>query len=254
MSYFKTVRERVLYRYGLRHADRIIVQTRRQHTMLLEGFGLDSVVLPTPCAGPAESDYVPHDVPNGESFRILWIGRISEPKRLDRLLDLARKCPEWQIDLAGPPDNNEYGRRMYEEAKKVPNITVHGLVGRDRLPEFFKRAACLCCTSAREGFPNTFLEAWSHGLPVVSTFDPDGLIATRGLGVAADDVPGLIAGIRGLVSSPERYRRASDSARRYFVENHMFDGAMGRFERVFLDVAGGVDRPGRRPWSRDHTA
>ncbi len=96
----------------------------------------------------------------------------------------------------------------------------------------------MCCTSDFEGFPNTFLEAWSHGLPVVSTFDPDDLIAKRDMGTVADDVPGLVSGIRGLLTSQQRWSEASKNARRYYLENHAVDKVMPRFERVFLDVLG----------------
>ena len=78
----------------------------------------------------------------------------------------------------------------------------------------------------------------------MSTFDPDGLIASRGLGVATADVAGLAAGIRGLLASPERWIEASRNARRYYLENHTVDAVMPQFERVFLDVAG---RRGRGP-------
>ncbi len=104
------------------------------------------------------------------------------------------------------------------------------------MPEFYRKASVLCCTSDFEGFPNTFLEAWSWGLPVVSTFDPDGLIIDRGLGQVAKDVGGLAAGIRALLDSPERWARASQSARDYYRENHDADKAMPRFEQVFLDA------------------
>ena len=62
----------------------------------------------------------------------------------------------------------------------MPNVTLHGRVERERMPSLYQDALCLCCTSVLEGFPNTFLEAWSVGLPVVSSFDPDHLIAERG--------------------------------------------------------------------------
>lgn len=124
-----------------------------------------------------------------------------------------------------------------ERARQVSNVTVHG-----RVPcvwDYYRQAACLLCTSDFEGFPNTFLEAWSQGLPVVSTFDPDDLITRRELGLVAGDIPGLAAAIRRLLESPDLYRRLSQNARHYYLENHTVEVAMPRFEQVFLKVLGG---------------
>jgi glycosyltransferase involved in cell wall biosynthesis len=104
------------------------------------------------------------------------------------------------------------------------------------MPSLYQQAACLLCTSDFEGFPNTFLEAWSQGLPVVSTFDPDDLIARRELGLVAGDVPGLAVAIRRLLESPDLYRRLSHNARQYYLENHTVEVAMPRFEELFLRV------------------
>jgi len=230
------LRERVLYRYGLKHADRVISQTRSQKQMLREHFGRDSVVIPMPCLGPTAEEYVGANLPGDGSTRILWIGRICEVKRPDMLTNIARACPDLAFDLVGPTYSSRYAKWVCEEAKRIPNITVHGPAPRDQVPGFYRRASCLCCTSAFEGFPNTFLEAWSYGLPIVSTFDPDDLIASRGLGVVAEDVPDLARGIRELVASPERWRQASRNARTYYLKNHTVEAVMPQFERVFLDI------------------
>lgn len=232
----KKIRERVLYRYGLRHADRIIVQTRAQQAMLRDGFGRESAVIPMPCPGPHEAEYTPPRAPAPDKCRVLWVARVSRQKRPDRLLDLAEACPDLEFDFVGPSDDSVYVRGVMERAKAISNINVCGPVSRSAIHGFYERAACLCCTSDFEGFPNTFLEAWSHGLPVVSTFDPDNLIAERNLGVVAKDVPGLVNGIRALLESPQRWRQASENGRHYYLENHTVDSVMSRFERVFLDV------------------
>ena len=52
----------------------------------------------------------------------------------------------------------------------------------------------------------------------------------------ADDAPGLVAGLRRLLESPERYRQISDNARRYYVTNHTVEVVLPQFERVFLDA------------------
>jgi glycosyltransferase involved in cell wall biosynthesis len=234
----KTLRERLLYRYGLRHADRIIVQKETQREMLRSGFGLEPVVIPMPCPGPVEDETSQASLPRGGA-RVVWVGRIVELKRLEWLLDVAEAMPEVEFDVVGTPAcETPYIKNLFERARRLRNVTMAGRVERSRMPGVYQRASCLCCTSAFEGFPNTFLEAWSHGLPVVSSFDPDDLIASRGLGAVARDVPGLVAGLRGLLESPDRWREASRCARRYYLENHTVDDVMSRFESLFLEVLG----------------
>ena len=230
----RRIRERVLYRYGLRRADSVIVQTRRQQDMLRDGFSRDSVIIPMPCSGPSEGDYRSDRIPSADPHRILWIGRICEQKRPDRFLDLAQRCPDLVFDFVGPTGDTAYARDVVERAKRVSNLTVHGPASRYEVSEFYKAASLMCCTSDFEGFPNTFLEAWSHGLPIVSTFDPDGLIAEKGLGVAADSISGLIDGVRLLLTSPNIWQRASQAAREYYVQNHTVEAVLPKFEKVFI--------------------
>ena len=233
----KTYRERILYRYGLRHADRVIVQTRRQQEMLRVGFGVESRRISMPCPGPRNGEYVPPAPPNPLSARVGWVGRIAPVKRLEVLLDLAEALPDVRFDVAGiPAVADAYARGLQSRAITLPNVVLHGRVGREQMPAFYESLSCLCCTSLHEGFPNTFIEAWSHGLPIVSTFDPDDLIAKRAIGAVADDVPGLVSAIRGLLKSPQRWREVSENARRYYLENHAVDKVMPQFERVFLDI------------------
>lgn len=231
----RTRRERLLYRYGLRHAHRIIVQTETQRSLLRSGFGLDSIVLPMPSPGPAE-DRIPPSPPRPKL--VLWVGRITEQKRPDLLLDLATLCPDVHFDLVGPSDGGSYAAAVLERAKAVANVTLHGKVAREAVSLFYQRAACLCSTSSFEGFPNTFLEAWAEGLPVVATVDPDDLIRKRSLGRVALTMPAAAAAIHELLASPALWREASSNARRYYLENHAVEVAMPRFERVFLEVAG----------------
>jgi len=233
----KTLRERMLYPYGLRRADQVVAQTRKQQQMLWDGFGRQSVVIPMPCPGPDESAYVPPEPPSAESRSVLWVGRVCEPKRPDRLLALAEQCPELSFDLVGPPDTTSYAQEVYAQAQTIPNVTVHGGVSREAVPGFYQRAACMCCTSAFEGFPNTFLEAWSYGLPIVSTFDPDGLIESQRLGAGCRDVPALAEALRKLLASPAEWRTCSQNAREHYLANYTVESVMPRFERVFVEAA-----------------
>jgi glycosyltransferase involved in cell wall biosynthesis len=230
--------EHALYRFGLRKADRLIAQTATQQSRLRAEFGLDSVIIPLPCLIP------PAGSPAGRlsaSHRLLWIGRLCSVKRPDRFLNLAQACPDLSFDLVGPfcgPDGliGEYAQNIKERAARIPNVKVHGSMKQDSLSQLYSNALCLCCTSEYEGFPNTFLEAWSHGLPVVSTFDPDGVIAKFNLGFVAGDVREMQAAIRSLIYDPAHCEEISNNDRRYFAENHTADSVLPRFESLFLET------------------
>jgi glycosyltransferase involved in cell wall biosynthesis len=232
----RTFRERILYRYGLKRAARIIVQTRKQKRLLKEGFGLEAIFLPMPCPGPVEAEFKPTPESSPGTFRVGWVGRIAPVKRLEVLLAAAERLPDVQFEVAGKPDAAEsYTRPVLEKARAMGNVNLHGHVDRDRMPGFYRAASVLCCTSDYEGFPNTFLEAWSHGLPIVSTVDPDNLISERGLGVCAANPQEMVQAIFRLREDPALRRSISANARNYYLENHAVDPAMRRFEDVFAD-------------------
>ena len=230
------IRERVLYRYGLKQVDNIIVQTKKQQDMLRTGFGLNSVVIPMPCQGLSEKDYTELAKNRIESVNVLWLGRICEQKRPDRLLELAMACPDVHFDFVGPKGGSEYSCNIIKQAKQIPNITYHGPATREQVWNFYKKAKIFLCTSDFEGFPNTFLEAWSYGLPIVSTFDPDNIIAEKGLGIVGKNVSELAEGIRKLLGSEENWKKASNAARKYYVQNHAVDNIMEKFEQMFCNV------------------
>jgi glycosyltransferase involved in cell wall biosynthesis len=218
--------------------DRIIVQTRWQQERIKAGFGVDSVVIPMPCQGPPPGQHGTPPTSDGPN-RVLWVGRFCEQKRLEWLLDLAPRCPDLVFDVVGSANaDSPYARDLETRASQIPNVVLHGRVPYGEMGRFYQRATLLCSTSAWEGFPNTFLEAWSRGLPVVSTFDPDHRIAQQGLGRTADSVDTLIAGLREMTSSADAWSTASENAEVFFAENHVIETSMPRFERVFREVAG----------------
>jgi len=233
------LRERVLYRYGLKHVDAIIVQTRRQQQMLREGFGIDSTMIPMPCEGPTRNEDIHPLTARGESPHVLWVGRVSKEKRLEWLLDVAERCPQITFDVVGASNtDSDYALILMKRADGVLNVKMHGRVTHAEIAGFYRRCRALCCTSTYEGFPNTFLEAWSHGLPIVSTFDPDGVIAANGLGWVAQEVEEIAACLKEIFQSPEMRLRASKAARQYYQANHTPEKCLPRFERLFLEVAG----------------
>ena len=230
-----SLRERVLYRYGLTRCEHIIVQTEKQRGMLESGFGKASTPLRMPCVGFSNSTV---DEPAGDDrFNVLWVGRISEEKRPDWVQELARHAPDIDFTIVGGPNrDSEYSRGVLSDEAALPNVSFVGRIAHEDMGPYYARADLLICTSVYEGFPNVFLEAWSTGTPVVTTCDPDGLVQSEGLGYSASDLPGLAEAIRQLAGDAELHTRMCASARDYFDNNHRLDPAMEAFETCFVDV------------------
>ena len=227
-------RERILYRIGLRRADRIVVQTDTQKRLMRASFGLDAVTIPMPCTTSTAT--TPAEL-RGRTrrHRVVWIGRVCAVKRPELFLDLADRCPDLTFDLVGPDDGTARAREVMARAARTANVRVHGGLPHPDVLQLLDETLCLCCTSEVEGFPNTFVESWSRAVPTLSTFDPDGVIARHGLGMIASGIDELCARLR-LVLDEGEWSRASENAHRYYRETHTIDATLPRFEAIFQNV------------------
>jgi glycosyltransferase involved in cell wall biosynthesis len=229
----RTTREKILYRYGIRHADHIIVQTNRQQEMLRSNFGRKAEVIAMACPGPGPS-WTPPTIDERQPKRVLWVGRVAPVKQLEWLLDIAELAPDLVFEVAGPLDKSDYVQKLQKRAEQLSNVILRGAVQRSDMPLCYTSAAVMCCTSSYEGFPNTFLEAWSHGTPVISTVDPDNVISKLQLGEIGHTPNELLASIRLLLEAPKRWKIISKNARCYYLQNHTEEKVLPQFEQAFF--------------------
>jgi len=233
-------RDRTLYRIGLSFAHAVIAQTMAQQSLFRRNMGISAGLIRS-CGWELtnETSHKSSAVLHAGRMRVLWVGRISEVKRFEWLLDVAEQCPEITFDVVGAPGTySNYASSLIRRAAGISNVKMHGRIPYVEMAKYYQDCHILCCTSAYEGFPNTFLEAWTLGIPVVSTFDPDGVIAANGLGLVAQDVEGIVACLRKVVQSPEIWLKVSKAAKQYYLANHTPEVCLPILERLFLEVAG----------------
>jgi glycosyltransferase involved in cell wall biosynthesis len=224
------LRERMLYLYGLQSADLLISQTQTQRQALLQSFGHESTVLPMPIESPdgIDTDAMAAD---RRTHRVLWVGRIIETKRLELLFKAARRCPDVQFDVVGTPNReSDYYQGLVREAEEIDNVKLHGRVAEGVLPGLYREATLLLCTSILEGFPTTFLEAWSYATPVVTTFDPDGVVAANELGVVVEAEDGVVDAIQCFTTDQAQRQQYCTRVRQYFEENYTLDAILPKFK------------------------
>jgi len=235
----KSRRERWFFHYALRRARVVVTQTRAQAERLVKWSGVRATVIRSGTVAPPER---PLDGATSAVLpRVLWVGRFATPKRPQWLSELAAACPQWHFDVVGQANQpgNEW-TPLLRELRARPNVTLHGYVPHAQIGRFYEQATLLLCTSLWEGYPNTFLEAWSRGLPVVSTVDPDGVIRRHGLGRVAttpDDIRGAIG---ELVSDSARWRACAERARSYVEQHHSIAAVGDAYERLLRVLAAGT--------------
>jgi glycosyltransferase involved in cell wall biosynthesis len=189
------------------------------------------------CPGPSAAEYVPPSFPAEPT--VLWVGRLVPDKRPDWLLEIAARLPDVKFEVAGASANvSPFIASLLDRAEKLPNVNWLGTVPRERMPELYQRALCLCSTSVHEGFPNTFLESWSHGKPLLTTFDPDDMVSRLNLGAAVRDIDGFVKEIRALLLDPNRWMTMSRNARALYEANYTVEASNSQFEQQFRSVCG----------------
>lgn len=214
--------ERVLFRYGLRRADAVIAQSLRQQRLLGETFGVASSVIRSCCVWPAEATDPGKRANEDEGAGgVLWAGRLSEEKRPEWVIRLARELPDCRFDVVGQCNvASAYGRNLARQLASLPNLRWHGYVPHARMGELYRQARLLLCTSESEGFPNVFLEAWSRSRPVLTTVDPDDVVATFQLGQVATDYPAMREHLGALGAQRAMWEAAGRRGRDYVRQHH----------------------------------
>ena len=217
-------RDRKLYNYGLRRADMVAAQTQFQAQMLRENHGIESVTLNMMVEPPRNGMQREKDID------VLWVSNLRALKRPELALELARQLPDVKFSLAGGPmpGGDTYFEDVCAAAARLPNVTMHGAVRYADSGLLFDRARIFLNTSSIEGFPNTFLQAWIRGVPVVSFFDPDSLVQRLQLGHIANSVDEMREAIRSLLEDDSE-RQLTGRRAREFATREFTNGVAARY-------------------------
>ncbi|HUF81711.1 MAG TPA: glycosyltransferase family 4 protein [Burkholderiales bacterium] len=232
----KFARDRWLYAYGLRRADAILVQSAAQAAALRRSYGLASRVAGMLVEPPAAIP--PRDID------VLWIANIQGLKRPERFLELARLLPDATLHMAGGclPGAEALFEDIRGAAAARPNVRFHGGLPYRDAGALYGRARVFVNTSDIEGFPNSYLQAWIRGVPVVTLIDPDGVIEREGLGIAVASPGNIADAVRHLLSDPAAWRAASERCRAFMAREYGED----RIISAYIDTFEGLRRPPAR--------
>ena len=219
------------YLWGLRRCDFYAVQNQLQLELLRKNFGREGLVIHNglpkkACLSSFEGD-------------ILWVaGAIREVKNPGMFLELARRIPHGRFVLVGgnPVTRDSFSKSVEEEARRIPNLVVGGFLPFEDVEALFAKASLLVNTSDGEGFPNTFLQAWSRGIPVVSlkNVNPDGLITKYNLGKVVSNGDEMVRTIGEYLEGKLRF--SPEAIKAFFDENLTLEQTVDKFEEAIAGI------------------
>lgn len=227
-------RDRRIFQWGVRHVDEVIVQNPAQQQTLREHYGRDGILIPSCFAPPAGARA-------DRAGYVLWAATVRPTKRPEILLEIARRLPQYRFVLIGGSDPDrrgvEYMSSVAQAAASVPNVEVKGFIPFAEADRWFDGARLFVNTSLYEGFPNTFLQAWSRGIPTVGFIDTGSRRDGQPPYEIVKDVDDAAWKVERLMRDDLAWREASQRAAAHFRERHSVDAVLDMYERV-LAVTG----------------
>jgi len=204
--------------WGMRRISFAFTQNELQKGSLKKEFGLESLMM-------VSGHEFPKDISSVEERLaqkiVLWVGNLGSRKRPQKFIELARiaKGLDLRFIMIGGKDDEKYTKSLFQD---VPdNLIWLRKLPFDETLKWFDRASLFVNTSLDEGFPNTFIQAWLRGVPVITLgVDPDGIIKKNKLGYVAGDLRKILDFIVYITNNRAAYKEISDKVCRYAHKRH----------------------------------
>ena len=168
---------------------------------------------------------------NGESKRVIAIGRLEWQKGYDKLIDIWKLVSpthsDWQLDIYGEGSLEADLKKRINEAGLI-NVTIHPFT--HNISQEYAKSSIQVLTSRFEGFSLVLLEAMRHGLPCVTfdcPFGPKELIDDNKCGyvIENDNINQFAERLNYLIDNQQVRKRFAKEAlmksRKYNVDNIM---------------------------------
>ena len=219
-----------LFRLGVKLADAIVVQHAGQAADCLRSYGRASTVIPS-CYAENAGDRA------DAGGVVLWVATLRTWKRPEKFLEIAKRLPNVRFRMVGGPSSDAVDATVFErvrsDAARLQNVEFVGFVPYAEVDQHFNAARVFVNTSDHEGFPNTFLQAWSRGVPTVSFCETGATLDGAPVGAVAQSTEAMGNAVERLMRDDILWRREGARAKRYVTSTHSVDAAVAAYERVF---------------------
>lgn len=225
-----------LYAVGLYTADIVALQHEGQRALIKPYTRAKSVLTPNLLLHIADAART-YDA---TTIDAIWVAKVRTDKQLDIFLDVVEALPELSFAMVGGFDANmdpQLCTQLQQRSKTLTNLTSFGPLHADEVLRLLAQSKVLVNTSRYEGFPNTMLEAWGQGVPVVSlTIDPGQVIQREQLGLVSGTPERLRHDLKRLVQIPVLNDALGARGLAYVRRYHSLEAVCRVFEQILPSV------------------
>jgi glycosyltransferase involved in cell wall biosynthesis len=232
---------RLLRRISYPLAAKVVVQTQAVLARMKPMLGKIVTTIPNPVVDPG-ARHRSHDASSVERQWVIGMGRLTEQKGFDLLLEafaqIADKHVDWSLRILGD------GPAFASLEQQIRNLGLEGralLLGRISDPFPLLAESSLFVMSSRfEGFPNALCEAMACGLPVISFDCPSGpseIIrnGVDGILLPKEDISALAETMDSLMSDRDK-RKSLAAHSPEIIQRFGLERVLDEWEQLFSEV------------------
>ena len=229
-----------LFKWCLRRAHRIVLLAPKWKRMFEESYA--DITTPVTVVYNAV-EKVPEVKPEEKRPIIMMAAYLNDNKAPDVLLKawkkLEAKYPQWKVEILGNGEVERF-RRMAEEMGLKERVDFKGYVTGMEKEALFRETSIYCMCSYEEGFPMVVLEAWMHGMALVTTPVgglPDVLEEGRNaLTFPFGDADALAEQLERLMADEDLRKQIAGFSRRFAVQHFSTEEISRCWERIYRGV------------------
>lgn len=190
---------------------------------------------------PNPSSFVPDQLTDHKSKRVLSVGRLCPQKGFDMLVEAWSKIPEttrsgWTLDIIGSGPDEEKLRNLIVSHHLSDSINL--LPPTSDIKSQYLSHSIYCLPSRYEGFPLVLLEAASFGLTPIALDCPCGpsdLISDKvnGLLIPINDIENLAKALAELMSDTSLRQKYGVNAAQTITDDFSQKSVMNKWEKLF---------------------
>lgn len=205
--------------YGLKRATVRLTQNQLQAQQAFDRFGQQTIMISSGHPRPSELYFDK----NANTITVIWAGNLGYRKSPETVIEIARRCQGNAIifELFGSGGISEDRKQIFYDFKELSNIRYHGRQHLDIVNHALDKADFLLNTSTYEGFPNTFIQAWLRGVPVLTTgVNPDSILNNHILGRTFSNIEEISDFLKNEIHTPyytkEKRKKIAQYADKHF--------------------------------------